>query len=269
MHRIEQYQLVKLGGQSAHWLSTLSLYSPLVVWHKLLPQFDSSLQLFVCVLETIPSLSSSKSCEHQLQCIDNSRLCVTLTLSSEFAAVGCCLCGCLCTIYCVQYNSAIWWWVCAAWPLSYILHHTMTEASFLQKPTTWLFSQATKKSFVSRFLCRYPKLMTQALQFVFILSTANIHLPLSALTRYSREPGRKGAPALHNDQPADQPARAAAGCPRWAEEARRFTNGETKATNGVSSSAAGAGECFPHDSSCLRFFTLIPLVYMQSFPVSL
>lgn len=46
---------------------TLSLYSPLVVGHKLPPQFDSSPQLFVYMPGTIPSLSSCESCEHQLQ----------------------------------------------------------------------------------------------------------------------------------------------------------------------------------------------------------
>lgn len=85
--------------------------------------------------------------------------------------------------------------------------------------------------------------MTQALHLVFILSTPDVALCLSPLTRYSREPGRKGTPALHNDHPADQPARAASGCPRRTEEACRLTDGETEAANGVSSSAAGAGNC--------------------------
>lgn len=88
------------------------------------------------------------------------------------------------------------------------------------------------------YVCFWLSLSTLCLSFLHPW-----HCSLPLLTRYSGEPGRKGAPALHNDHPADQPARAAPGCPRRTEEARRLTNGETEAANGVSSSAAGAGNC--------------------------
>lgn len=56
--------------------------------------------------------------------------------------------------------------------------------AFLQMSTPWLFSQATMKPFVYRFLFSHAKLMTQALHFVFILLTS-ISLRVSPLTRYS------------------------------------------------------------------------------------
>lgn len=70
-------------------------------------------------------------------------------------------------------------------------------------------------------------------------------LLLALLPRYSREPGRKGTSALHDDHPADQPAGAAPGRPRRAEEAGGLSDGEAEATNGAGAPAAGAGESFP------------------------
>lgn len=50
--------------------------------------------------------------------------------------------------------------------------------AFLQKSTPWLFSKATVKPFVYRFLFRHAKLMTQALHFMFIRSTPDINSSL-------------------------------------------------------------------------------------------
>lgn len=74
---------------------------------------------------------------------------------------------------------------------------------------------------------------------------STLSLLLLVLLRYSREPGRKGAPALHHDHSADQPAGAAPGRPRRAEEAGGHTDGETEATNGASSPATGTSKGFP------------------------
>lgn len=78
---------------------------------------------------------------------------------------------------------------------------------------------------------------------------STLSLVLPTLPRYSREPGRKGTPALHYDHPADQPAGAAPGRPRRAEEAGRLADGETEATNGASSPATGTSKSFPVSES--------------------
>lgn len=77
-----------------------------------------------------------------------------------------------------------------------------------------------------------------------IVSFSQSSAPYSC--RYSREPGGKGAPALHYDHPADQPARAAPGGARRTEEACRLTDGKTKAANGVGASTAGTSNCISY-----------------------
>lgn len=138
---------------------------------------------------------------------------------------------------------------CAAWSFFFLHLKVCDDQGLLQASlhcsyhcetfcvlSTFFFLSGMHNTYL--YVCFWLSLSTLCLSFLHPW-----HCSLSLLTRYSGEPGRKGAPALHNDHPADQPARAAPGCPRRTEEARRLTNGETEAANGVSSSAAGAGNC--------------------------
>lgn len=96
--------------------------------------------------------------------------------------------------------------------------------------------------------CKQPDSLVPAKKLFFSCRHqpgANPFSPPPPLCRYSGEPGGKGAPALHHDNPADQPARAAPGRARRTEEARRLADGKAEAANGVGAPAAGTGNCTP------------------------
>lgn len=149
--------------------------------------------LSVCREQFLPFLSL-RAVNSSFSQTDNSRLCVTLTLSSEFTAVGCCLCGFLCGIYCVRYYSAKWRSVCAARSRSIYSHPVYISRgllqAFLQKAYTlvmksWSWWNHEKVFFF--FLELY-------IEYTYILGSSTCNYPLLSQLTFSLLPLLPGTP---------------------------------------------------------------------------